>query len=68
MDTKDTALAKDFIWEHLTTLSQEYFISISKMDEQTRHKLYAKKFEVYLQGDVNNGLIVNEIVRIAFPQ
>lgn len=58
---KTSQIAKDFIWNHLPELTKKFIVDISSMDENERKSLYIHKMEVFLKGDVKNGLVTNEI-------
>lgn len=58
---EDIQAAKSFIWEHLPQLTQQHLIEISKMTEQERKSHYINKVDVFMKGDVKDGLVTKEI-------
>lgn len=64
----DIQKAKDFIWDHLTEIAQNFMVTVSQMSEDDRVKLYAKQYEVYLKsGEIKDGVIVKEFAML-YPQ
>jgi hypothetical protein len=60
--------AKDFIWEHLSPIAQEFWIDIAALPEQERKSRYTKKIMAYLSADLKDGVITQEFAVLSIPE
>jgi hypothetical protein len=59
--------AKDFLWDHLTELSQDNFVRISQMPQGERLEMYERRYLCYMEGKIDGGIITKEIAILGFP-
>ena len=57
-------IAKNFLWDIIGKVTQSFLIKVCAMTEA----LYVRKFEVFFEGDVKDGLITKEIARLYVPK
>ena len=61
-------IAKNFLWDSIGKVTQSFLIKVCAMIEEERKALYVRKFEVFFEGDVKDGLITKEIARLYVPK
>jgi len=60
--------AKNFIWNKLPTLTKEFIIFISQMDDESRQAKYIRKFDCHLEGKIKDNVIVKEFAVLSLGE